>query len=755
MFSNKDLLPEDFTKEDLEYIKSDLTRFWRANPLSNERQNIINNAYEKIKLHNPLIEHKKIEDKYIELLRLKMLNSQSPNQTLSNIDQNQPDTRQQNATQQSSDLSSPQTSKDLPQQQISSSYIIKTPPTSNSPKIVIPQINNVNVTPLNTNSTNLREKSDSSTFDNDISDVEEITKEQLSNNSSEQQNKPKHNPIDYFREYKLLKSEKDYFARILECFNSLHKSQSSIDFDKEKPDRGVITFKQEYIDFEIEIEYKMVALLKNYIQNFQKKIFPIYDTNCEMINIPKANPMCSPSRTNYVTCHQQPPQPNTIIIDTNDRNIHFLINRKFWITSYSRVSNLRRYHLDNKTLTMYFGEIVSKPLYAYRLQNVEAITVVSYRLKLTGEYPNRYPCNDTEPLFNVYVGGLSINEKVDEFLVCHNAYVYFSEEKKRVLNFFGSEIDTEFTSPAKSIHFNRQSEVNKLFVSDDNHIKEFLINGFDEYVRTVYKGEIHPVEWYKESDKTAELRKKMVNLTHGKNYYFDKIEANDKEKPTAMTVCNNELVFAYGSFLFFWKLNDNDSLKEVKYSDKIEDKEITRISQLRVIQRDGYDGYLAVSSEYFPSIHIYDKTHKNIVRLVGHTLGIKSLCGFSSVLFSSSCDCTVRVWDANKRLPMFMFLLSQNSLSSAIEVGSYCNQVFLFTASQDHTIQCWSIDSKRILFEINLNENVIPKKMVFISGMNKNIGENSKLMVISEFISQNNYNQEAGKMIHVQYFQFL
>ena len=138
--------------------------------------------------------------------------------------------------------------------------------------------------------------------------------------------------------------------------------------------------------------------------------------------------------------------------------------------------------------------------------------------------------------------------------------------------------------------------------------------------------------------------------------------------------------------------------------------------------------------------------------MISHTLGVTSLNSYGFRLFSGSFDNTVNVWDLNKSLPLSLFHIASNEIT-AIETGTFCDHLFLFMGTKNHNVYCWSVTLKKILFEINLNENTIPKKIVFMSASNNENGDFCKLMVISEF--EDPTIQNIFKTNEVQYFEFM
>ena len=139
--------------------------------------------------------------------------------------------------------------------------------------------------------------------------------------------------------------------------------------------------------------------------------------------------------------------------------------------------------------------------------------------------------------------------------------------------------------------------------------------------------------------------------------------------------------------------------------------------------------------------------YKNIFNLFILCIFCSSFFG----LFSASFNKTAIILGLNKDIPLSLFNTKLYEIT-AIETVSFCDQLFMFTGTKNHSVICWSCTLKKLIFEINLSENVVPIKIACKSVIDKEKGEYIKLLILSE--SQDSPLQNIFKSIQIQYFVF-
>ena len=143
-----------------------------------------------------------------------------------------------------------------------------------------------------------------------------------------------------------------------------------------------------------------------------------------------------------------------------------------------------------------------------------------------------------------------------------------------------------------------------------------------------------------------------------------------------------------------------------------------KITSLAVINSSTSENLLAVASNIYPVIFIYNKKHQNVFRLISHTMGITSLKCFNNNLISGSLDLKAKFWDIKECKVTKLF----NSLDlniTALDADMYCNNVILFTGGEysskfgkpyNSSVIASSITDKKAMFEIQLENKFNEKK---------------------------------------------
>ena len=141
---------------------------------------------------------------------------------------------------------------------------------------------------------------------------------------------------------------------------------------------------------------------------------------------------------------------------------------------------------------------------------------------------------------------------------------------------------------------------------------------------------------------------------------------------------------------------------------------IEKISSLEIVGliSSNRDNYLAVSSDKYPVIYIYNKNHEIVSRLVSHTMGVTCLKSFNFSLFSGSYDMTARLWDVATGVPSLLCNTRAVKIT-AIECGLYCDKLLLFVGGKN-VVYCLSVTDKKALFEIILDDSMVARKIAFL-----------------------------------------
>ena len=515
-----------------------------------------------------------------------------------------------------------------------------------------------------------------------------------------------------------IKVESDFYSQLKAIYSSLHSSQLH------SKSEGLIEYSQDKLDFQKDQEEKLMAVCKDYSAKYRNKFLYSLDEEAETIIIPSNK---TTSKTRFLNR------------DTKHKTVsrESFVSQTIEVTSYIKLFEVRQFQFNEKVLSFIIGELQDDSCYCLRIKSIEAFTVVSFCLKVSASMAeNNDADNDNDQVFKI-----NVDDLINEFLFSHPAYVYYNESKqKHILNFFGIEVEMDFILPVKAIYFHRDAEdQNKLYIQGDIRVKEFTIFGLDNYIEKVMM---------KGGDDNAKFE--MITIKNTNTFYFEGFQL----KTAVIFVWKDELVLGCNSSLCFWRIDEGSkgkitvSQKEMSKQDKIDIDEFQGINSITSFQKTDLTTYLAVSSEKYPVILILNKRHQIVSRLVSHTLGITSLTSFGFHLFSSSLDQSVRIWDMQKEVTETIFSFKNEEIT-AIEVGLFCNELFLFTGSRNHKIYCWSIKCKQILFEIQLCEITVPRKIVFIAGNNKEKGEMCKLIVVSEYEGKNKL------AIQIQFFQFV
>lgn len=508
-------------------------------------------------------------------------------------------------------------------------------------------------------------------------------------------------------------TEANYEQKLYKEIGTLYKTLHNFEI-LSSSGNNPIDYKQEKLDFEKGIETKFIDIIKRFYSKLNKTKIQSIDSSVELINAKRNG---SKSVRKCVGVIHRNPYMNDDKEEENE-TANFALKNSIEITSYTKMSKVRHLHLNEKLQSFFLGEFLDNSCCSYKVENIEVSTIISYRL---------------------------YNEEGFESLVSQPIYVYFDKEKStHILSFLGNELDTQLIFPAKSIYFHRDSKVNKLYIRGDIRVKEYTINGLDEYIQKAGRN-LHPIEWNKEFDPDGSIKKQVISIVETNTFLYEGFEY-DK---SVITVWGNELVLGCNSQLLFWDVNETTLDNKNKNSVQVEN--IQMITSLAVVEQSILNSYLVVASEVYPVINIFNKDHQNVSKLISHTMGITSLFCFGSRLFSGSLDDTVRVWDLNNDMPVSLF----NTISyeiTAIELGSFCNQLFLFAGTSNHSVICCNWTCKKIVFEIHLSDDATPRKIVFDSSKDKDRGDYCKLAVLSECGAPG--LQNIFKTIQVQYFMF-
>jgi WD40 repeat protein len=116
---------------------------------------------------------------------------------------------------------------------------------------------------------------------------------------------------------------------------------------------------------------------------------------------------------------------------------------------------------------------------------------------------------------------------------------------------------------------------------------------------------------------------------------------------------------------------------------------------------------LAVASDGYEAIHIYGKDITNgvIARMIGHTMGVTSLCAYNSrTLLSGSGDRLVKMWNLDSYTWTVGFYRHGGPVG-ALCYGKYANDEFLFTGGDDGVVHVWDLKKKGWMFQIRLADD--------------------------------------------------
>lgn len=547
---------------------------------------------------------------------------------------------------------------------------------------------------------------------------------------------------------------KDILGNALgKCYSSLHLSKDIFKQD----DEMAIRKDGDLLDFETETEKRFMSIIHLYDHLPDKKV-ESGDIFCPVVMIPISftegsfkSPLLS---TNFssVNLSSDPnegtPMRMIKLPETMNRNdtekevenesfkVPIRLNTSFKFMLYTKMKPLRPFHLNEKLLSFYTFEFVDSDFISYRFPNVLLSTMVSFNLVISTSE------NDVT--------------KMNEFQFCHPAFVYFSEAKRsHILQLKEMAIEIQFNK-VDSMIFDRRDNSNKIFIFGDSKVEEFTIFGLDEYIRNTFKENMHPINWNYKEDQDYSKEREMIQIQKTKTYQFnsdsklnDLSNLNDDSKNSALAVLDDQIVLGYGDSLFAWKLENENELKIVKVEN------FERINCLKVISNAPNNSYLSVGSSEYPVIYIYNKEFELLRRLISHTKGITSLCNFGLSLFSASADSNVRDWNVVEGVSM-MQIKTQTEEVSAIGIGTFCGQLFVFTAGDNNTLKCWSVECKSLLFKVQIEENYVPKEIIFQSFYNDlKGGDAARLIILSESAQKIDKNTEKVKKdIQFQVFEF-
>ncbi|OHT10775.1 hypothetical protein TRFO_19829 [Tritrichomonas foetus] len=119
------------------------------------------------------------------------------------------------------------------------------------------------------------------------------------------------------------------------------------------------------------------------------------------------------------------------------------------------------------------------------------------------------------------------------------------------------------------------------------------------------------------------------------------------------------------------------------------------------------DILIAISSNNYPIIYVYNTKMEIVSRLISHTMNISSISFYGNKLVSGSYDFTAKIWDIEKGFSSIC-LSRHSSEITAICGGKYCGRDILFTGGKDSEIKGWSISDKKAIFKIKLRQDTFP-----------------------------------------------
>lgn len=323
-----------------------------------------------------------------------------------------------------------------------------------------------------------------------------------------------------------------------------------------------------------------------------------------------------------------------------------------------------------------------------------------------------------------------------EFLYGPAIVKFCHQSNSHVLVFKNIEVFTGFFLPATSIYFHRKhgapGNESVLYVSGDHRVKEFT------FVNT------------KTDNQTVEMTLKNTETFYVSDQIID--------PKSTITVFNGQLALANGSMIYFWEINREEgtgkkkktpnkksrrrntqfnfcgsynkelaqrnglNMSHIDWTKGYEPDNKLRVSQMKqitnmcIITDDSSERtykYLAVSSDEYPVIYLYNSQRQNIARLISHTMGITSLFSYHNLLFSGSKDCQAKLWNIYKGTTCICFEYHYSSIT-AMACGNYLGKDVLFTAGSNNLVICWSISDNKSLFSIHLGRNLLPTKLLFL-----------------------------------------
>lgn len=527
---------------------------------------------------------------------------------------------------------------------------------------------------------------------------------------------------------------------IKQCYRFIHDTSYPYKTEEEKEANkkvDVIKENEEKIRFQQELEKRFVEATSRLSDLIKSPQVCSHDSICETIDLMSNqrpfsaytyslnDKIVSADNSSVPSRSSSEDKSQTQFMETSSSKFTKSENEKESVTVKSYAKELYKAQDNEKLVSFSNGNYDKESYQIVDLTDSEASTIISYSIK-----DQENPEND--------------------LLVLEYAYANY-HLNSHVLNLKNMKVETGFFYPVTTMHFHRYNGIDKLFLCGDYRVKEFTIQG---------------------------LVNNDLQISNTNTYYF----GNQEYKTAAITVWDKELVLGCGSKIYFWNIDDNpnsrnkDTLESKVDIEMLENSGLdmskvdwkhgksyktnalitlkdtmAQISSIEIIGNNNDETYLAVSSYLYPAIYIYNKQHVNVSRLVSHTMGVTCLKGFNYNLFSGSFDFIVRLWNTNIGVPSLLCDTNAQRIT-AIESAFYCDSLFLFIGGENNKINCVDLNKKKHLFEINLKNNLVPRKIVFLTGNDQKIGQHAKLMVISEFSAPNTLNNR--KNFSVQFFEF-
>jgi hypothetical protein len=222
-----------------------------------------------------------------------------------------------------------------------------------------------------------------------------------------------------------------------------------------------------------------------------------------------------------------------------------------------------------------------------------------------------------------------------------------------------------------------------------------------------------------------------------------------REEPvrkSSIALLGQVLVLAVGTMIYCWEEPMKRRLPETKFNpatvleqegvtevddgtvDAVLGREPSRVMTVQLGEGGGVPidaicaiggSWLAVASEHYPVIHIFDKTLNLTTRLIGHTMGITCLCDFGNRLFSGSRDRTIKLWEVkNGQLHFAYHGHTKKVTCLCLSLGRE-NEVFLFSGAGDKSVRAWDVMRKKAVFEMVVDSEVAPKALDFCPETNE------------------------------------